>query len=31
MRELADETDISARDDGTAVRLTVYVPARFRR
>lgn len=31
MRELADEADITTRDDGTAVRLTVYVPARFRR
>lgn len=31
MHELADEADISTRDDGTAVRLTVYVPARFRR
>lgn len=30
IRQLADETDITTRDDGTAVRLTVYVPARFR-
>ena len=31
MRGLTDETSITSGDDGTAVRLTVYVPARFRR
>jgi serine/threonine-protein kinase RsbW len=31
MYELADEAVVTARDDGTAVRLTVFVPARFRR
>lgn len=30
MRHLADETEIASRDGGTAVRLTVYVPPRFR-
>ena len=30
MRRLADETEIASRDGGTSVRLTVYVPARFR-
>ena len=31
MRHLADETEIASLDGGTAVRLTVYVPPRFRK
>jgi serine/threonine-protein kinase RsbW len=30
MAHLADETEITSRDGGTSVRLTVFVPARFR-
>lgn len=31
MRRLTDETDITSGDGGTSVRLTVFVPRRFRR